>query len=151
MTRSNVETSDLFDGSVQIKNDRSPDDQNQTDYSSNDAASDESVNEPDVDEMDYEKNLRLREEIKMWTMKLYISHLAYNELSVILNKRIKHILPNDARTLLQTTRQEIQITALGIGHYWHNGLKKQLIQVFEHGVVPLPNNITTLSITTTIS
>lgn len=91
--------------------------------------------------MNYEKNLRLREEIKMWTMKLNISHLAYNELSVILNKRIKHILPNDARTLLHTTRQEIQITALGTGHYWHNGLKKQLIKVFKHSVVLIPNNI----------
>lgn len=36
--------------------------------------------------VNYENNLQLREDIKIWAIKYNIPHSAYNELSVILNK-----------------------------------------------------------------
>lgn len=100
--------------------------------------SEDSEYESEGEKPDYEKNLQLRKEVKMWAIKHNISHLAYNDLSEIFNKRINNILPKDARTLLHTTSENVQIVALGTGHYWHNSLKKQLIKVLECNIVPLP-------------
>lgn len=104
-------------------------------------SSDDSEREFDYENfVEYENNLKLREDIKIWAIKCNISHSTYNELAVILNKNGKYFLPKDARTLLQTTGQEIQIAALGTGNYWHNGLIKQLRKHLEHFDY-MPNNI----------
>ncbi|RVE41714.1 hypothetical protein evm_013645 [Chilo suppressalis] len=100
-------------------------------------SSDDSEHESDF--VNYENNLQLREDIKMWAIKYNIPHSAYNELSLILNKNGNIILPKDARTLFQTS-QDVQIIPSGTGNYWYNGLIKQLKKIIECAN-DLPDNI----------
>lgn len=69
-----------------------------------------------------------------WALQFQINHMALNALLQLLNsqKRDKTRLPNDARTLLGTTRSVIPVQPLNDdGEYWHNGLKKCVLNTFR--------------------
>lgn len=84
----------------------------------------------------YEKNIKLRSTLSKWAVEHNIPHVALNSLLKILNKELKNILPNDARTLLQTNKANVDIIYSAPGEYWHNGLKKCLKNIFEDLSVP---------------
>ncbi|RVE53676.1 hypothetical protein evm_001568 [Chilo suppressalis] len=94
----------------------------------------------DGDHTEFDKNYELQVDIKQWAIRNNISHSALNELSAILNKRIKYALPRDARTILKTNNKTIDVTTGGTGHYWHNCLIDQLRKVLAI-VDQIPNLI----------
>lgn len=63
---------------------------------------------------DINKNLELCHSIKNWA------------LLKILNMRLNNVLPKDARTLLDTKKENLNISVSAPVHYWHNGLVKCL-------------------------
>lgn len=91
---------------------------------------------------DYEKNHELLIDLQSWAIKFNVSHLALNELSTILNKRLSNVLPKDARTLLHTNKETVHITISDPGQYWHNGLIKCLQNTLQGlNLNSLPNTI----------
>lgn len=84
----------------------------------------------------YEENNKLRSTLSKWAVEHNIPHVALNSLLKILNKKLKNIFPNDARTLLQTNKANVDIICSAPGEYWHNGLKKCLRNIFEELSVP---------------
>lgn len=110
-----------------------------SDYESTKSLSDiESDNQEELS--DYKKNLELRHSIKNWALDFNISHAALNSLLEILNMRIDNVLPKDARTLLDTNRENLHISISAPGRYWHNGLIKCLKKIYDN-VSCLPNEI----------
>ncbi|CAH2225546.1 jg22545, partial [Pararge aegeria aegeria] len=84
----------------------------------------------------YEENNKLRSNLSKWAVEHNIPHVALNSLLKILNIKLKNILPNDARTLLQTNKANVDIICSAPGEYWHNGLKKCLKNIVEELSVP---------------
>ncbi|XP_044744741.1 uncharacterized protein LOC123306687 [Coccinella septempunctata] len=70
-------------------------------------------------------DMRTRQEMKLWALKSNIKHTALKELFAIWNRRIPNMFPGDPRTFLDTPRK-IEITKIGDGAYWHNGLAQNL-------------------------
>lgn len=99
--------------------------------------SDNESDEPDSGiKRDIEKD-RFRDDIATWAVEYNITHCALNKLFKIVNKLVPHSLPTDARTLLKSNTVKIKIIKMGTGHYWHNGLTEQLIQVLQrHSDIP---------------
>ncbi|XP_061716895.1 uncharacterized protein LOC133524769 [Cydia pomonella] len=113
-----------------------------SDYESNNEKSSSDYESDEKEEIlsDYNKNFELRYSMKNWALNYNISHAALNSLLQIVNIRLNDVLPRDARTLLGTNRENLQITISAPGHYWHNGLIKCLKRIFEN-VSCLPNEI----------
>lgn len=66
-----------------------------------------------------------------WASYNNISHRAVNELLKILKKAGFSWLPNDSRTLLKTPRT-VNISEVGGGQYWFNGIEKSLKLSLSH-------------------
>jgi hypothetical protein len=66
-----------------------------------------------------------REKLRNWSVGHNIPHTAINALLKIINERDPNLVPNDARTLLNTVRN-VDINPCSNGEYWHNGLKKNI-------------------------
>lgn len=73
----------------------------------------------------------LRNDLKYWAIDNNITHSAIDNLLLILKKHCKDIsVPLHSRTLLNTNREVVETTAIGnTGHYWHNGLKRNIIEI----------------------
>lgn len=77
---------------------------------------------------------QLREDLQQWALEHNIKHNAINGLLAILRKNeIKAYLPNDARTLLHTPRENNIIT-MGTGCYWYRGVKNCLLGFQQEAV-----------------
>jgi hypothetical protein len=101
-------------------------------------SSEQSTNEEMTQEKKDVLPIQLREDLKMWSLQHRVSHLALNSLLQILNERLPDsVLPNDARTLLGTKREIIDLQPMNEGHYWHNGLKKSLQMCSKSRCLPL--------------
>lgn len=95
---------------------------------------DEDFDDDDVDNdnVEHEENQKFRTNIRKWAISHNITHLALRDLLKIMKKRFDKnsvILPDDPRTLLQTT-QTVLISKVSGGEYWHNGLGKCLKKLF---------------------
>ncbi|GBP48233.1 hypothetical protein EVAR_96822_1 [Eumeta japonica] len=88
----------------------------------------------------YEENNKLRSTLSEWAVEHNVPYVALNSLLKFLNKKLKNTLPNDARTLLQTNKTNVDVIYSAPGEYWHNGLKKCLNNILEELSVP-PNEI----------
>lgn len=84
-------------------------------------------------EYKFKKQETFRESIKIWALKNKITHVALNEVSVIINELIPGILPRDSRTVLRTPK-EITIKNIEGGQYWHNGVAKPLQKILENWI-----------------
>lgn len=87
----------------------------------------------DEDEEEYDneddKNEALSTALKNWSLEHNIKQSALRDFIKIINDRLPNVLPKDPRTLLQTT-QDIPLTPLGQGQYWHHGLRQCLQSLF---------------------
>lgn len=79
----------------------------------------------------YQKNDRLRNELRKWACDFNITQRSLKQLIGIINHRLPNILPVDPRTLLGTPIT-ILIQQMGEGYYWHQGLKCCLMKCLEN-------------------
>lgn len=73
----------------------------------------------------------MREELRAWSVKHNISHVALNDLLHVLGP-FHSDLPKDCRTLLSTQRT-VELKKLSNGSYYHNGLFKNITQLLKSG------------------
>nr|CAI5844559.1 unnamed protein product [Callosobruchus analis] len=68
------------------------------------------------------------EDLKIWALSNKITHKATTELLLILRSHGKTELPKDGRTLLETP-VHVEVTDMGSGKFWYNGIQKNLQSV----------------------
>jgi len=78
---------------------------------------------PSLSEID--KQIKIKEQLKIWATSFNINHSALRELFVIWNLAIPNLLPTDPRTFLNTPHQ-VNLVTMENGSYWHNGLISNL-------------------------
>lgn len=78
-------------------------------------------------------SMSLEESIRFWALKTNQTHQSINMILDIIRKKTdgKH-LPRSARSLLKTSRNaSTKIISIGGGHYWYQGIKKCLGDLFR--------------------
>lgn len=84
----------------------------------------------EAEESKMERNIKLRGSLREWAINHRITHMALKDLLGVLNTT-DDMLPQDPRTLLETP-QEVVITDVVGGQYWHHGLGKCLQKLFRN-------------------
>lgn len=72
---------------------------------------------------DIEKDVTVRNRLRVWATSFRINQMALKELINIWNERFPRILPDDPRTLLNTPRNIVIDNIGNNGYYWHHGLE----------------------------
>jgi hypothetical protein len=93
--------------------------------------SSDSESSDDISEKDSDDDNNFQMNLREWVLQFNISHAAFRHLATILNKRLPYVLPKDPRTLLKTDTKKLNVTPVGCGNYWHNGLIKHLVFFLE--------------------
>lgn len=104
-------------------------------YSQN-ASSGENINIVAFDQDEIDNEFIMENELRMWSLKHRITHMALNDLLLVLNKagissEIGKPLPKDSRTIMKTPAN-IEIQTLTHGKLWYNGVQKCLENILSN-------------------
>jgi hypothetical protein len=109
-------------------------------FTSSSSDSDESNTEDSEHNQQKEGNLPgqnvslMKEELASWACKHNITHVAVSDLLQTLNPFVSNSLPNDARTLLKTPAQKIELSKIGEGSYHYFGIAVGILHSSKSGL-----------------